>query len=78
MNEYGLVTCRMIMDSVPILFQVMVVGLSMTPMMIELGLRFGLYSMVLNLDLLETWLGSYSIKASLDRHRLVFVSLGWH
>ena len=78
MNEYGLVTCRMNMDIILVLFQAMVVGLSMNPMMIGLGLGFGLSSMVLNLDLLGTWLGYCFRKASLDRHRPAFSSLGRH
>ena len=49
-------------------------GLSMDPMMIQLGL--GLCSIVLYLDLLETWLGPSSCKASIDRHRPIFVSPG--
>ena len=64
-NEYGIVL---------MLPQATVVGLGVDPMMLDLDLDIGLCSMLLYLNLLETWLGSCSRKISLDRHRPVLVS----
>ena len=52
-----------------VLPQATIVSLGVDPMMLDLDLDIGLCSMLLYLNLLETWLGSYSRKISLDRHR---------
>ena len=49
-------------------------SLGVDPMMLDLDLDIGLYSMLLYFNLLETWLGSCLRKTSLDRHRPVLVS----
>ena len=55
-----------------VLPQATVVSLGVDPMMLDLVI--GLCSMLLYLNLLETWLGPCSRKISLDRHRPVLVS----
>ena len=62
-NEHGIAL---------VLPQATVVSLGVDPMMLDLDI--GLCSMLLYLNLLETWLGPYSRKISLDRHRPVLVS----
>ena len=54
-----------------VLPQATVVSLGVDPMMLDLDI--GLCSMLMYLNLLETWLGPCSRKISLDKHRLVLV-----
>ena len=57
-----------------VLPQATVVSLGVDPMMLDLDLDIGLWSMLMYLNLLETWLGPCSRKISLDRHRPVLLS----